>query len=82
MLHGLTMTPLFINDIENTNCFMFREDIAAFSSEDAIYKCYHGVIEDIHPNNIIVVSCLIQANTKGKTWVFPNEAQLVETKAE
>ena len=79
VLHGLTMIPLLKNHIENTNSFVVVEYIAAFWFEDTTYKCYLGVIEDIHPNNAIVVSYLIQADTKGKTWVFPDEAQLIET---
>ena len=43
-----------------------EEYIAAFWLEDTTYE-YLGVIEDIHPNNIIVVSYLIRADTKGKT---------------
>ena len=37
---------------------------------------------DIYPNNTIVVPYLIWADTKGKMWVFPEDAQLVETEAE
>ena len=82
VLHGLTMTPLFKNDIENTNGFVVGEYIAEFWFEDTTYEWYLGVIEDIHPNNTTVVSYLIRPDTKGKTWVFPDEAQLVETEAE
>ena len=81
VLHGLTMTLLFKNDIENTNGFVVGEYIAAVWFEDTTYKWYLGVIEHINPNNAIVVSYLIWADTKGKTWVFPDEAQLVETEA-
>ena len=56
VLHGLTMTPLFKNDVENTNCFVVGEYITAFWLEGSIYEWYLGIIEDIHPNNTIVVS--------------------------
>ena len=36
------MTPLFKNDIENTNGFVFGEYIAAFWSEDTIIN---GILE-------------------------------------
>ena len=75
------MTLLFKNDIENTNVFVVGEYIAAVWFEDTTYKWYLGVIEHINPNNVIVVSYLIWADTKGKTWVFLDEAQLVETEA-
>ena len=75
------MTLLFKNDIENTNGFVVGEYIAAVWFEDTTYKWYLGVIEHINPNNAIVVSYLIWADTKGKTWVFPDEAQLLETEA-
>ena len=50
--------------------------------EDTTYEWYLGVIEHINPSNTIVVSCLIRTDTKGKKWVFTDEAQLVETEAE
>ena len=56
--------------------------IAAFLLEDTTYEWYLGVIEDLYPNNIVVVSYLIWADTKGKTWVFHEDAQLVETETE
>ena len=40
------------------------------------------MIEHINPNNTLVVPYLIRADKKGKTWVFLDEAQLVETEAE
>ena len=55
---------------------------ATFLLEDTTYKWHLGVIEDIHPNNTIVVSYLIWADTKSKTLVFPEKAQLVETEVE
>ena len=82
VLHGLTMTPLFKNDIENTIGFLVGEYIAAVCFEDTTYEWYLGVIEHINPNNPIVVSYLIRVDTKGKTWVFSDEAQLVGTEAE
>ena len=42
----------------------------------------NGVIEHINPSNTIGVSYLIQAESKDKMLVFPDEAQLVETEAE
>ena len=82
MLHGLTVTPLFKNDIENTNGFLVGEYIAAVWFEDTTYEWCLGVIEHINPNNPIVVSYLIRVDKKGKTWIFSDEAQLVETEAE
>ena len=70
VLHGLTMTPFLKNDIENTNSFVVGEYVAAFWFEDTTYEWYLGVIEHINPSNTIVVSYLIRADTKGKTWVF------------
>ena len=82
MLHGLTMTPLFRNDMENTNGFAVGEYIAAGWFEDTTYEWYLSVTEQINPNNTIVVSYLIRADSKGRTWVFPDEAQFVEIEAE
>ena len=76
------MTLLYKNDIENTNGFVVGECIAAFLLEDTAYEWYFGVIEDIHPNSTIVVSYLAWAETKGKTWVFPEDAELIETETE
>ena len=70
VLHGLTMTPFRKNDIENTNGFVIGEYIAAVWFEDTTSERYLGVIEHINPSNTIVVSYLIRADTKGKTWVF------------
>ena len=70
VLHGLTMTPFLKNDIENTNGFVVGKYIAAVWFEDTTYEWYLGVIEHINPSNTIVVSYLIRADTKGKTWVF------------
>ena len=70
VLHGLTMTSFLKNDIENTNGFVVGEYIAAVWFEDTTYEWYLGVTEHINPSNTIVVSYLIRADTKGKTWVF------------
>ena len=42
----------------------------------------NGVIEHLNQSNTIGVYYLIQAKSKGKILVFPDEAQLVETEAE
>ena len=60
---------------------MVGEYIAAVWFEDTTYEWCLGVIEHINPNNPIVVSYLIWVDKKGKTWVFSDEAQLVETEA-
>ena len=65
VLDGLTMTPLFKNNIENMNGFVVGGVYCCVLVRG--YNLYLGAIEDIHPNNIIVVSYLIRADTKGKT---------------
>ena len=55
------------NIFKYTNGFVVREDINEFSLIGTYYKLDLGVIDDIHPNNIVVVSYLLRANTKGKT---------------
>ena len=74
MLHGLAMAPLFKNDVENTNGFVVGEYIAPVWFEDTTHEWYLGGTEHINPNNTIVVSYLIRADIKGKTWVFRDEA--------
>ena len=66
VLHGLTMAPLFKNDMESMNSFVAGEYIAAFWVEDTTYEWYLGVTDDIQPNNTSVVSCFIWADTKAK----------------
>ena len=61
---------------------MYYNQIVSFWLENITCEWYLRVTEDIQPNNATVVSYLIRAGTNGKTWVFPDEAQLEETEAE
>ena len=80
VLHGLANTiPLANPDSQNKDGFVIGEYVAAFWLEGATYKWHLGVVENIHSDQTIVISYLIRADPKGKTWVFPDEAQLEET---
>ena len=80
VLHGLANTiPLVNPDSQNKDGFVIGEYVAAFWLEGATYKWHLGVVENIHSDQTIVISYLIRADPKGKTWVFPDEAQLEET---
>ena len=61
---------------------MIRENIAASWLEDVTYKWYLSVVEDLQSNKNSVVLYLLRAYTNGKTWIYPKEAQLIETETE
>ena len=60
--------------------FAVGDYVAAFWF-DGQYKWYLGVVDNVR-EDIVTVSCMARSDSRGRDWVFPEHAELLETPVE